>query len=230
MPDWISTLGLGICSIFFIVAILASTPVWEMIFKKNSISTLASTSSQSKNGYRKVLIIEQPMPSNRFPLIGDILSISCSALILAIGVLLIRLWVLGRILPPNGWEWVLFFLLVPFPILGLVDTLIIERRQYKKGESRVAKHRIIVMRGHIDAVFNKSLKAFNLMNAPVMIMERPKLIKSRHGNAILNVTLEEQENNNVIIHIASDSKWMTTKIDFGINQRNVNVFERLMRG
>jgi hypothetical protein len=228
MPVWIAY-TLSAFAVFIIL--ISNTPLWERFFKKKSKPT-TSCDIKNKNKYDSVVKIIQEIPSNRFPLAGDLIGSSFSIIALIIGIRSIILWATGQILGPNGYEeWILFFLLVPFPIWVLVNTWVLERRQYKKGKSRVEKHEILVMNGQANNIYNACINALNVMQASIRAMERPKQIKALCRNSIINIelTYQNEKKTEIQIFISSDSKWMTTEIDFGINQKNVDTLECLIR-
>jgi hypothetical protein len=232
MPMWICYLVDIICGLVIIGGILALTPLWDKLFKKKPIQTLPSDSVSvpSTDTYSSIVKITAQEPSKRPPMIIDIALIIYSLIMLASGTWVMYLAVVGNLLPEElDLSWLMFILFViAFPIWIFVDTLFIERRQRKLGRSRVAKEKTIYLYDKVDGVFDRCLQAVGTRQSSIFIMERPKLIKARWGNSILTVTVTNMGRGKVKVHIFSDSRWTTTKWDSGINQKNIDAFERLI--
>jgi hypothetical protein len=226
MPMWAVYLVEGVCGVAIIWAILALTPLWDKMPKKKAIS--ASSPVISTANYDNITRIAGEEPTHRFPLIYNITLAACSLVLLAVGLWSTYLWIVGKISAPNGWEWILFLLLVVFPIWVMWDIVITEPRQYKLGKSRVARERILYFVEDASPVFNRALQAMNTMKASIVVMERPKLIKARWTNSIISVTVTNVGHGRVKVVVFVDSRWITTKWDFGSSQKSVDTFERLL--
>jgi hypothetical protein len=234
MPDWVFYIGYTVCGLTIIGASLSLTPIWDTLFKKKTL-TIAPTPNLPANEYKNILGIMQDEPSNHPPIIFNIISTILSSVILAFGLMGVYVWIIGRMQGQPFSSLIIWSIIfVAFPIYNILDTYIGERKYYRLGKSAVAKHKTIILRGHIDEIFNTCLKVINARiekkrNSRIWKMDRPNLIKALIGGLVITVETKHVENNKVAVYIQSDSPWVTTKIDFGNNQRNIDRFEHFIQ-
>lgn len=233
VPNWVVYPLICICGLVIIGSILAFTPFWDKFSKKEPIQALSidSDSIPSTNTYGSIVRITAQEPSKHAPIIIDIVLVICSLIILASGILIMCMAILDGVIPRDfdaGWLMFILLLIVS-PIWILVDTIIFERKQRKLDRSRVAKEKTVDLYDKADAVFDRCLQAIVTWQSSIIAMNRPKLIKARWRNSIITVTVTNMAYGRVRVHTLSDSKWTTTKWDFGINQRNVDSLERLLQ-
>ncbi len=233
VPNWVVYLVISICGLVIIGSILAFTPLWDKFSKKEPIQALPSDSDSipSTNAYSSIVRITAQEPSKHPPVIVNTVLVICSLITLAFGIWIMYMAILGGVIPRDfdaGWLMVILFLIVS-PIWILVDTIIIEGKQRKLGRSRVAKEKTVDLHDKADTVFDRCLQAIGTWQSSIIAMNRPKLVKARWRNSIMTATVTNMGHGRVRVHILSDSKWTTTKWDFGINQRNVDTFERLLQ-
>ncbi|MCJ7515529.1 MAG: hypothetical protein MUO89_06135 [Dehalococcoidia bacterium] len=235
MPNWIIRVGFGICFILFSGAILALTPIWNKIFKIKTIpvSSVTTTSSAPTGNYNSLVpnSVKQPNPSNRPPMLFDVVLLICMSIILAFGIWMMYLWITGKLIGIVGFGQLLLFVLsIAFPILIFIDIFHWQRRQYKLGRSCVYKDKVINLDGDRDKIFDI---CFNILDAApkstIIEAYKPKLVKALINGYVVTITVKQMRNKKIEIHILSDSQWMTTKIDWGVNQRRVNKLDRLIR-
>lgn len=224
MPKWIAYTGVAICVLVIVAAI---TPIWDRILPKKHVAT-----PRSDVDYDNIYKIMQSEPSKKPPLAVDIALVFCGVVILAYGIWIIYVRIAGNTLyqvsPMNLLLFILFFIL--FPLWFLIDTVVIQRRQEKLGRSMVAtKPKSLSVREDIDVIFNKSLKAIDTMQGSIITMDRPRLLKAQLSGSIMTVTTTNMGHGHTRVNFVCDSKWITTKIDFGKNQRYANTFERLLQ-
>jgi hypothetical protein len=149
--------------------------------------------------------------------------------LLALGVLSIYLWITDKMpLRPNVITVVYVTLFIIYPIAFLLNLFIFEPRQRKLGKSRVAKESTIVITGAINDIFDKCYKALDVMGFAPVALERPKLIEAHKKDNLIKINCHTRAGK-VSIFIQSDGLWTTTRIDFGLNRRNLERFERLIR-
>ena len=173
----------------------------------------------------RILEIAQQEPSNRPPLILSILLPVCMLLLLAFGGFAIYLWISGRVaFRIDGSTILLLLLFVCAPIAVLVDSFFLEPRSYRLGRSWVYRDGRAVLAADIATGFDRCLKVLSTMQAVVVRLRRPTLVKARLGKSIITVKLRKRIGPKVGIHVMSDSRWLTVRLDGGANQRNIEVF------
>lgn len=226
MPDSVFYIGITLCSVVIIGSILALTPIWKKLFNTKSISMPVAID------YSTTIKEQGQEPSNNPPSAFNYILTACSLLMLAFGLLSAYLWITGRIMGQINLHWMFFFIVfIILPILALLDILVWERKYYKVGKSAKYEEKTIIMLDDINNIFNRCLKVLNIkpMETSVIRIDRPKLIKAHIAGSIVTIKARHMAKGLVNIHILSDSKWITTKIDFGINRRNVDKIARLIR-
>ncbi len=185
----------------------------------------SDSSDLPTTGSSRILEIEQREPSNRPPIILSIVGVTCTAVILAFGCFVIYFWIVGITAFRLDGATVLFLILfVVAPIAVLADTFILERKSYRLGRSWVFKEARAVMDGDTGTVFDRCIKVLNEMEARIIRMKRPTLIKARLGKNIIVVKLRHRSGPKAGIHVMSDSQWLSVKLDGGANQRNIDTF------
>jgi hypothetical protein len=220
---------------FLIVTVFVVIWPWIGVGHKKRIEAVPIETRHPVGSYNNIQMIRGYMPSNRPPVLLKVIMTACCLIILAFGLLTIYLWIAGEIVGQITLAWIYFFVVfIVLPILGLLDIYICEKKYYELGKSARAKGKTIILHGDINEVFNKCLKVIDTRigmrtDSRIIIMDRPKLIKAIFGDSILTVKARYIQNNKVRIDFLSDSQWVTTKIDFGVNQRNVDKFDRLIR-
>lgn len=219
---------------FLIVTVFVVIWPWIGVGHKKRIEALPMETRHPEGSYNNIQIIRGYMPSNHPPVLLKVIMTACCLIILAFGLLTIYLWIAGEIVGQITLAWIYFFVVfIVLPILGLLDIYAWEKKYYKLGKSARAKDKTIILHGDINEIFNKCLKVIDTRigmrtNSRIIIMDRPKLIKAIFGDSILTVKARFMQNNKVRVDFSSDSQWVTTKIDFGVNQRNVDKFECLI--
>ena len=180
--------------------------------------------------YDTTVRIKSEEPNNHPPIVYYVLMVLNGVLIFAFGVWIITLAIVG-----NTWQqvnaniWLIFFLIsVVFPIWMIVDIMVFDRRQRKLGKSHVAKEKTIDLKGDANTMFDRCWQVIHTSESSIIIMEKPKLIKARWRNSIMTVTVANLGHGSVRVRISSDSRWVTTRWDFGKNQKNVDTFDSLL--
>ncbi len=124
----------------------------------------------------------------------------------------------------------LFTFSIVAPILAFVDVFYWQRRQYKLGRSSVYKDKIIKIDGDKNKVFDTCFEILDTIpKSTILKSVKPKSVRALIGEYIITVIIKSIRNKKVEIHIESDSVWMTTRIDWGVNQRGINKLDRLIR-
>lgn len=234
IPNWLIYPIISICGLIVIGSILALTPLWDRLFKKEPVQTLPSEGDSSipfTNMYSSIVRIKSREPSKYPPVVFETALVICSLILLASGTWIIYLAISSRvILRDFNTSWLMFILLIiVLPLWILVDTFIVERKQRKLGRSRVAKEKTVDLDDEPDAVFEKCRRAIIEEQSSIIALDRLKLIKAQWRKSIVTLTITNMGHGRVRVHILSDSKWITTKWDFGTNQKNVDAFERLLQ-
>lgn len=194
-------------------------------FKRHGLKGRNSDSSPTGPG--RILEITQREPSNRPPVILSIVSVACTLVILAFGGFAIYLWIADRAAFRIDGETILLLVFFVFaPIAVLVDTFFLEPKSFRLGRSWVLRDARAVLDVDIDIAFDRCLRALSGMEAPVIRMRRPALVKARLGKSVITVKLRRRSGLKVGIHVLSDSQWLTVKVDGGANQRNIDTFLR----
>jgi len=220
---------------FFVIIILVVAWPWIGTGFQRRTRTVSVGADISIGNYENIEWIQGPEPNNRPPVLFNRILTACSLILLVFGLLSVYLWITGRIVGQISLSWMFFFVVfIVFPILALLDTYIWEKKYYKLGRSTKAKYKTIVLRGDINEVFHKCLKVIDARmrmrtNSRIIIMDRPKLIKALIGGFVISITTRCMTDNKVRIYFLSESQWVTTKIDFGINQRNIDKLDYLIR-
>jgi hypothetical protein len=184
MPSWVAYIGFSICFVIFSGAILALTPVWKKIFMGKTVpaSSIATTSSVPVGNYSSIVPsgIKQRSPSNRPPMLFDVILLICMSIILAFGVWMMYLWITGKLAGIIGFGQILLFVLsIIFPILGFIDVFHWQKRQYKLGRSCVYKDKVVRLDGNRDKIFDICFKILDTMPKSTIIeANKPKLVKA----------------------------------------------------
>ena len=192
--------------------------------KATQIDNLAA---QTGDGTRadSVLKIEQRELSNRPPFILSLVLLIGAALLFALGVLAIYLWVAGRVEFRVRYENILFLMLfIGFPLYIFVDQFIIQPKYYRLGKSFVAKEARLVIANNADAVFDACCQVLNSMNATINIVNRPTLLKAKVKDSVMTIKIRRIKGSKVGVYVLSDSRWLTVKFDAGANKRNIDIF------
>jgi len=203
---------------------------------------LSKDSSSATPSYRlpprqniMLLKIRQNEPSRYPPTIFDVFLVICCAILLVFSSLIISLWVSNKFIVPSTIDIIwLALLFVALPIWGITDTIITRVKYHKAYESDVAKYKDIFIKGNIDSIFSICLQILeDEMRAKAIVLDVPKLFRGELRNwlatSIFAVRVSQLKNGRVKIQVSSDSIWLTTRFDFGINQRNINRFVQLLR-
>ncbi|MBL7208853.1 MAG: hypothetical protein ISS52_02020 [Dehalococcoidia bacterium] len=220
---------------FFVIIILVVAWPWIGTGFQRRTRTVSVGADISTGNYENIEWIQGPEPNNRPPVLFNRILTACSLILLTFGLLSVYLWITGRIVGQTSLSWMFFFVVfIVFPILALLDIYIWEKKCYKSGRSARAKDNTIILRGDINEVFNRCLKVIDARvrmrtNSRIIMMDRPKRIKALIGGFVISVTTRRMRDNKVRIYFLSDCQWVTTKIDFRMNQRNVDRFDRLLR-
>lgn len=174
----------------------------------------------------KLLKVDQDEPANKPPVILSIGLVVCALFLLAFGALGLYLWATGKIVARIDISTVLFIIIfVAVPVFVLVDTLFLDPRFYRLGRSFVERHKEIIFDGDIGTAFKCSRRALAEMNAAIIKMEKPKLLRTRLGKFIMTVKLKRRKGNKSAIHVSSDAQWLTVKFGAGVNQKNIDTFQ-----
>lgn len=214
-------------------------PYLQRIFVKKPITQERIAKAQIKGtqpiaNYKKVLSMLGQEPSNKPSVSMNSISTICSLIIFIYGLLILNLWYTGKLHIQNSLYWFFFIgLFIVFPLLILLDIYVWEKKYFKMKKSHVEKHKTFTLRGNLDVVFDGCLKVFEnrirmKKNSQILKMERPKSIKAIIGGSVIIVETRQVKKGVVEIYFQSDSQWLTTKFDFGLNQRNVDLFEGLI--
>jgi hypothetical protein len=178
--------------------------------------------------------INQPELPNKPPLYSDIILLILWTFIFIIGSLVFYYIIKGRITTESNtsWQWLGFIILCfIIPILVWINTFVWNRNSIKKGKSWTFKEIefTYIANEDIDLIFLKCYEALMSMNAKTPIkMERPKLIKVPVNERIFTVTINKIRKDRFSIKASSDTQYLTTKIDYGVNKRNINDFQLLL--
>lgn len=235
MPYWIIYVGFGICFIVFSGAMLALTPIWGKIFKRKTTPAfnIATAPNVPTSNYSSIVpnSIKQPSPSNRPPMFFDVILLICMSIILAFGIWMMYLWITAKLAGVIGFGQVLLFVLsIIFPILIFTDIFYWQRKQYKLGRSCVYKDKVMRLDGDKDKIFDICFKILDTTPKSIIIeANKPKLVKAFVSGYMITIAIKPMRNKKVEIHILSDSQWMTTKIDWGVNQRKVDKLDHQIR-
>jgi hypothetical protein len=127
-------------------------------------------------------------------------------------------------------RWITFFFFYAgIPLLILIDTLLIIPLRNKRGESLVVSKRRFFIHDDVNSVFNVCLSVLDTMKYSRRIMKRPKSIQILHGDSVISIRVSKLTGGSKI-DAKSDSKWISTKIDFRrANENNMNEFDKLIR-
>jgi hypothetical protein len=225
MPDSVFYVGVTICSIAIVLSILAITPLWNRLFGSRPATApiIVDYSNTIREHGRE--------PSNKPPSVLNYILIASSILMLLFGLLAVYFWVTGGITGHIDLYWVMFFVFfIGIPILSLLDTFVWEKKYYKSGKSARHAEKTMTMRGDINNIFNQGLRVLNIRptETSVIKIDRHKLIKAQVAGFIITIKTRSMLRGLVNIYILSDSRWLTTKVDFGVNQKNVDKIDRLI--
>ncbi len=198
-------------------------------------STKIDVTNATINGYANIQSIDQEEPSNHPPLAFDIILTIFAVLILIYGIATSIAWILGKVPPQLDLRLSsILGLFIVLPIIGLLDTWVWERKYYRLGKSAKEAHKTITLTGNLSDIFNVCLKILNermetRVNSRFWKLRRPYLIRGLIGGLVITVNIVQTDDNTVKVCIHSDSPLVTTKWDFGNNQKNIDKFERFVR-
>ena len=225
MPDSVFYIGVTICSIAIVLSILAVTPLWNRLFG----SRLATAPIMTD--YSNTIREHGREPSTKPPSAFNYVLIASSIIMLLFGSLAVYFWLTGDIIGHIDLYWILFFaFFVGAPILALLDIFVWEKKYYKLGKSARHAEKTITVKDDINNIFNRGLRVLNIkpMETSVIKIDRPKLIKAQIAGFIITIKTRHILKGLVNIYISSDSRWLTTKFDWGVNQKNVDKIDRLI--
>ena len=230
MPKLVAYIVFGICFLVFSGAMLALTSRGKKLF---GIHNDAPTPSVLVSSYSSVIpdSTSQISPRNRPPLFFDVLLLLSATIIFSFGIWMMFMWISGKLTAMIGFgQMLLFAFSIVTPILAFVDVFYWQRKQYKLRRSFVYKEKVERFSGDKDNIFDICYKILDtLPKSTIIEAPKPKLVKALINGYIATITIRPLRNKRVEVHIISDSQWMTTKIDWGVNQRKVNKIDRMIR-
>jgi hypothetical protein len=183
---------------------------------------------------KELLSILGQEPSDRPSVLMNSISTICALIIITYASLLLNLWRIGKLTIHIDLYLFLFIgIFIVFPILILLDTWVWERKYYQLGKSAVEKHKTFTLCGNRDEVFSGCLNILKerirlRQDSRILEMKRPKFIKALIGGSRITTQIKQVKKGVAEIYFQSDSKWLTTKFDWGSNQKNVDKFECLI--
>jgi len=225
MPDSVFYIGVTICSIAIVLSILAITPLWNRLFsiRPATVPIMTDYSNTIREYGRE--------PSNKPPSALNYILIASSIIMLLFGSLAAYFWLTGGITGQINLYWIMFFaVFIGIPILTLLDIFVWEKKYYKLGKSARHAEKTITVKDNINNIFNRGLRVLNIKptETSVIKIDRPKLIKAQIAGFIVTIKTRHVLKGLVNIYILSDSRWLTTKFDWGVNQKNVDKIDRLI--
>ena len=230
IPKVVANIGFGVCFIIFSGAMLALTPVGKKLFRIHNDAPIPSV---LVSNYSSIIPdnTSQISPRNRPPLFFDVLLLISMTIIFTFGISMMYMWISGKLTAMIGFgQMFLFTFSIVAPILAFVDVFYWQRRQYKLGRSSVYKDKIIKIDGDKNKVFDTCFEILDTVpKSTILESVKPKSVRALIGEYIITVIIKSIRNKKVEIHIESDSVWMTTRIDWGVNQRGINKLDRLIR-
>ena len=206
-------------------------PVTEEPSQAQTVETQASIPATK---YTKVLNILGQEPSDRPSVLMNAISTICSLIIITYASLVLNLWRIGKLtLHIDIYLFLFIILFIALPILILVDTWVWERKYYRLNRSAVEKHKTFILRENLNRVFDGCLNVLKeridlRQNSRISEMAKPKFIEALIGGSRIIVKTKLVRKGVTEIYFQSDSKWLTTKFDWGTNQKNVDKFEDLI--
>lgn len=173
--------------------------------------------------------IEQREPDRHPPRFVAPVLMTCAGVLLAFGIYAIILWISGAIQVQVDFRIVLFFVwfsgaFVGFPLYMLWDHCYTQRKYDRRGISHVAKAATVTAADDVDTVFDACYGVLSSMEAAIIRLEKPNLLKARIRNCLMTILIGQIEESKTRIYVLSDSKWLTIKWDRGANQRNIDAF------
>lgn len=171
----------------------------------------------------KLLKLQIHRPKDRTWLIIKIAVGITSGLLIAFDVWIFYLWITKSITvtPYIGTIAFLVFI-VGLPLYSLIDIIRVERRIRRIGRSWVYYSAEIDLEGDFDKLLERCRISLENMGARVYFYDtQSKLIKADIGKNEMTIKVRGIRGVRKRILIASDSKLLSVRSDFGKNRRNV---------
>ncbi|MFC1945977.1 hypothetical protein ACFLW1_02130 [Chloroflexota bacterium] len=220
-PQWVSNVLLIVGVALILLSIFVNVSERQEKQSQNNLATVQTPPSTSS-----VLDIERREPSNRPPLLLEIILMLISLLMLALGSLQTYLIFFGEVIFQFNWIWIAFYIVfVVFPLWVLLAPFTFDRKYYKQGKSATAIDAKFVIDGDILDVFNRCSHILEMMQAKPYKQETPSLIKAHINKSKISLEVSHS-NGNVQVHVMCDASWVTVKIGKGRNQNIINEFQK----
>lgn len=220
-PNW---LGQSLLIIGGVIILWTAYMAWKE--KHQTTDQANSFVERTSPSMSNILHIERQEPSNRPPLWLNLIGITASLLLLAVGIFQTYLVLSGTIIAKLNLEWIAFYLLFGIlPIWLLIEPFTLDRKYYKSGRSATAMDGTYVINGDITDVFNRCFSILETMKAKIIKKNTPSLVKARIDKSNISVEVG-QKDDKVQVYIISDAHWVTVKIGRGRNQRLIDEFQK----
>lgn len=228
---WLGYIFWGLAVVFAIVY------VYTLVKDKQKAKTQDNVRPVSQPSRQDIILlkVKQKEP-RRYPhVIFEIVLYICCTFFLLFSVLLVYAWVSHKAPPPSIIDIIMLAILfIALPIWVIEDTLFTRIRYYHADKSSVAKEKDLIFKGDIDTVFDGCRHVLeNKMHTQIINLDSPRHFQGKicswiGAQAIVEIKLSQLKGNRVKIHVLSDSRFRTVKFDFGVNQKNIDKFERLL--
>jgi len=229
MPPDLTSLWAALSSILtLLVAISQATKEFGYVVRYQKSAQNDNPTAQTR--MIDLLKIEQREPSNRPPKLLSLAPLVSSILMLSFGIGVTYMMITGTIeFQIDFWTVLLAVVFIGLPVYVIIDYFHTESEYYKLGRSKVAKEAKVTVLDDVDTVFGACYRALDSMQAAIIILEKPNLLKAKSRNCVMTVTIVPVEGSEVKVYILSDSNWLTIKWDRGANKRNVDDFLHELR-